>query len=259
MKLYFMIIDLYLLLLPIEPKIEFCKHGLCYNEISCIDKNNLNTKPLFNLQCSSNDSIIDEIYLENEDISYIQVIKNLLSENKIELSDSLKIQMSNFDRFNTDMGFEFVNLNALLNIRLSKLQFYSEKFTNIDQTKCTLDNLDTFLIFKSINSLEFESNVKFYQQVCPLVFVNSDLKYITFNRLTDTFIDRNILTFLSLSDQFHKVTLNSSILSLSITLFEYHLNNDIINDLVFSNLNTLKIKGTVKSLDKSIFSSMKSL
>ena len=85
------------------------------------------------------------------------------------------------------------------------------------------------------------------------------MKLVIINGMTDTFTDRNILTFLSLSDQFHKVTLNSSILSFSITLFEYHLNNDIINDLVFSNLNTLKIKGTVKSLDKSIFSSMKSL
>ena len=258
LEIYLIFINL-CLYLKVDSKIEFCKNCDCKVDLECVDQNNLNRRPLFDVSCCKNDTIINQIDLTNEDFLNLENIQNLTDNKIVDMSDNLKIQMTHVNRFFAHKGIVLLNSTILLSLRLSKFKFYNQNISELNKAECVIENFDKFLIFKSIRSLETELNVEFSQKICPLIMVNSDLNLIKVKRLVDSYISRNRLAFHKVDSDLNELEVKSKITSFYITLYEYDLNKEIINDLVFSNLNTLKIKGTVKNMDKNLFSSINSI
>ena len=104
----------------------------------------MNNKPWLNSECFTNDSIIDEIRLNNEEIYYFEIIKNLTTQKEIEFESDLKLQIRNFDKFYNHRGIELFNIWETINIKLSKLQFYNQNLTEINEAQCKIDNFKKF-------------------------------------------------------------------------------------------------------------------
>ena len=91
---------------------------------------------------------------------------------------------------------------------------------------------------------EYETNL------CPLVFENAEIYHFYLIGLVDSFYKKNVLTFTN--DVF--TSLNSSIYALELNKVEnIHLDLNLLNPSVFYQLNEIFIYGSLKSIDKSLF------
>ena len=167
--------------------------------------------------------ILSFTYLENP-ISNLYQNDPIPNELSLELSDSV---------------LEFTYENAPLNSRCN-LQL-------INQNKLPF--------FSSFRSILFEK-VTFPLQICPLIFLESNMAELRFSNLSQ----RNVLNFIAISNT-SRVNFNATVKKLEIQeSFIDRLDNSLLNKDIFFNLEELKLSDTIlKRIEDNLFESFKSL
>ena len=242
--------------------LNICRNDVCDMNFKCADDNEWNTILMENSNsaCYYNYSIVKGLSFEHEDFSNLQTNLRFLNKS-FQFSVDFTIKMSKINTFFLNKGIEPLLLlnNDTFNqinfsIKLSKLIFLNENNSEIDNSACTFQEHTKFKIFKSIQSLEIESNVQFVRKICQFILINSDLKSLKFERLSNSFLVRNKFQFIDL--KYKNFTINSSfgISTLHLNLFGYNLNQQLLDGMVFFHLEYLKIKGTIKCIEKELFS-----
>ena len=267
LKSLFKKINQYLIIINLQFFIEigsetkFCKHDYChlhFFQLKCYNYKEWSERNLENSTCYSNDSIVDGLEIKSEDFSNLKNNLNKFGEN-INFRNLSTILMYKVNKFSVNKSTMLLNSFSYLYIISSIFTFYNENDAEINLDECDFKNFNKFIIFKSIYYLVLEMNVQFNQKMCPLMFLNSDVFSLQLVKLTDSFIQQNKFQFLNLNHTNINFNLSSTISRVVMAIFDYKLDNELLNKEVFKNIRYAKFKGTISNIDKDTFSSMKSM
>ena len=196
--------------------------------------------------------------------------KNLLIDNDLDLriflntfrfksQTSLLIfqRVRGFNQmFNTSSVKNYLSLN-LVTILNSYFDFYLNSTTLVTREMCYYTQFDKKLTnyFGSIKRIVFSP---FYlSQVCPYVFMNTNLEEVTFNGISNSFIYKNRLEFYNLTET---QSLNINKLQTVIFEFDYdHVSLKIVNTLIFSKMVNLIIHGIIYDIQTDFFDFFKEI
>ena len=211
---------------------------------------------------------------------------------KIILDDTLNMTGLKIASNNLYFGFMFSNIKGIdfnptslllkqikfyqdfskgihFNFQLSDFQFYfhnelidkklcDQKYFYHSGTKSIGYWKNTFLLAE-ISFLFLKKTVKFSEQTCPLVFNSLDIKLFAIERLSCSFISKNMLGFFDLQQndslQFNK----PSIHQFSAKLYHVDLKQAFLNEMIFENLIILDLYGQINSIQNDIFRGFYSL
>ena len=118
--------------------------------------------------------------------------------------------------------------------------------------------------FKDIHYLFLLQSVSYSNPICPLVFSKTRILVFDIQRLTNTFVNKNILTFFQInnSNSFFSTTSNhidSKIHILKMNGYQFELNKAFLNELVFQNLEFFDYFGKINRIEADIFKSFAKL
>ena len=99
-----------------------------------------------------------------------------------------------------------------------------------------------------------EKHTIFTQKVCPIVFLNVYLETLKLDRISSSFIFKNVLNFQDLPESISE-QINCRIFQLSLRIFHSDLNSKILNKAVFKKLRVLDIDGEINSIQDNLFES----
>ena len=236
-----------------EFRFRFTKNHFMKNESSFCEVNNNRTKT---------EDFIFEWPKKHE----------LILDNRFDMEN----MMSYFLYFKWNVVIEFVNLRGVeINLNSSlmennpsvsivyciscKLNFY----TNGKLIKSCRDILASNSTVTSIFQIKLNDmktfgiyNSDFPTDLCPLVFKNANIESLYLLGLTETFYKKSTLKFSI--DVFYN--LNSTIYQIVLEKVEnINLDLTILNPSVFSELQEIQIIGAVKTIDKTIFTTLNQL
>jgi len=226
------------------------------------DFNDLNELNFTNCKQSLQNTSFLEINPKNKII-----LNNSLNINGLKISiykDFFAISIINFKgidyKFNAFKNLKFEKPYPLKKIfwivESSNFDFYNNNQL-INKQKCKLDLINTNdYFFSQIGRLFLKSNVKFSDDTCSLIFHNAYIKLFNIDRLTFTFISKNVLSFTEIKENFF---LNSNIFQLIIGLYHFDLTNKLLNEIIFEKLGALDINGKIISIQDDLFKSFKML
>ncbi len=226
------------------------------------DFNDLNELNFTNCKQSLQNTSFLEINPKNKII-----LNNSLNINGLKISiykDFFAISIINFKgidyKFNVFKNLNFEKPYPLKKIfwivESSNFDFYNNNQL-INKQKCKLDLINTNdYFFSQIGRLFLKSNVKFSDDTCSLIFHNAYIKLFNIDRLTFTFISKNVLSFTEIKENFF---LNSNIFQLIIGLYHFDLTNKLLNEIIFEKLGALDINGKINAIQDDLFKSFKML
>ena len=140
------------------------------------------------------------------------------------------------------------------------MDFYTNSNKLISSCDDIIDSNSTVLSFFQIK-LNFQKilvldSCNYPNNICPLVFKNTNIESLALTGLVDSFYKRNTLTFTN--DVF--VDLNSTVFQMQLSKVEnIKLDSNFLNPSVFRNLLSLHIYGSVKSIDTSLYKTIEYL
>ena len=200
--------------------------------------------------------------------------KELFLENDLDLRNILKlITFGNEIKpliFQSVKGFNQIFNKPPINAYLSSyyIQFYNTYFNfltnstvSLTEKTCLLNNFNkkNTGYFGSMENVMFTDTTVFSNQVCPYVFMNTHLKSINFEGISNSFLYKNQLQFINANDS-NDIDLNIQYLELAIFGFYYeHLTKKNMNKLVFSKAKTLVVHGIVYDIQTDLFASFKNI
>ena len=152
-------------------------------------------------------------------------------------------------------NFEFYSIN----IMESTLDFYLNETRIADQSVCTRQVFDAELInyFGSIEVITFNRNVLYPTRLCPYVFTNSNLKYLSFREVSNSLIFKNRILFFSANTS---ADLNvANLAKVEIDLAYEHLTLETMNRDVFKHVQIVFISGLLQSIQSNLFDSFAKL
>ena len=212
-------------------------------------KINFNVKDTINLTCLNLQLDSYKLYL--------------IPNEKFILNDSIKFLTSN-NQSMIIIELQFIDLKAidltskvLINLQnkffKSKISFFYSQFKIITNRSVLCREIDKTDVsfFGSLESIEFAYTVLYFKNTCPFIFSNCKVELIKLNGLSDTYLKRNMLGFLSSNK-----SINSIIDTVIIDGYRIDLDEIFLDKNVFENVNRLELRGQIKRI--TIFQ-MKSL
>lgn len=190
-----------------------------------------------------------------------------------KLWDLYLLNYSEYFEYAVDLTFDNLNGLDISLIDYSK----SLKISNLRTVVCLRCKINFYINRKLVTSCEdimntsreiislfqIANNVdlilgecEFKKTLCPLVFNNSNMLYLVVTDLIDSFYKTSIIR---ISNETSFSSFNSYIPNLVILTQDIRVNLNLLNPLVFQNLNTILIEGSIKSIDWEIFKSLKNL
>lgn len=173
--------------------------------------------------------------------------------------DSVSISFYNFKGFDL-MANPFSNENFIdytteyiqWNICSSNLDFYLSN----QLLGCNISLIDK----KWFSSMFMQSNllnirVCKLSRLCPIVFRNSYLILFKIDRIANSFLNKNVLSF----EPLEIVKLNSTIIKFETQLYRVDLDSNLLHEKVFKNLVVLDISGQVGSIEETLFKKLTNL
>ena len=160
--------------------------------------------------------------------------------------------------FKTRPRAEYLNIDVVYFLE-SKFDFYLNGSQIADENHCEPKHFSPKFTnyFGSIREVEFLYNVIYSSRVCPLVFMNTLLKRITFNQISNSLIFKNQLKFINIS---HINNLNIKDLSVVTFYFAFErVTLETVNELVFKNVKLFSIKGVIYGIQPELFQNFTSL
>jgi hypothetical protein len=166
----------------------------------------------------------------------------------------LDIQFSNFKGFDSnsnpfkDIEFSFLSLDQVIwTIDYSNFHFYFNNKLIID---CQNNNEWNNFISNS-NVYFLDLHAVYSSKTCPFIFQNSNIRSIAFNYLTSSFIQKNILSFIKLSNL--TIIVNSTLLHADFTLYRLNFDLNLFNQHVFKKTTKLDLNGIINSIQTDLF------
>ena len=200
--------------------------------------------------------------------SEIAFIFTFIPTNKLILDNSLSFQLSEPQKslainlipeiislkFVFVKGFELNSSVFSILLRFYDqilVTFYYSSFSVFSKAKkitnCTAERHNQ-TIFAQIFTLQFAFTTKYYQDTCSLIFQNSLITNLLLYGLSDVFIKRNMLGFIKM-----KRNINVNINFLSLYFYRINLDENLLDETVFSNIKILYLSGRLTGLGKNIF------
>jgi hypothetical protein len=136
----------------------------------------------------------------------------------------------------------------------SALKFYMNGLA-LEQWQCTkehvLKNLTQTTIFNYFGQIIFENSVVYDSEnpVCPYFFINANITYFSINGLADSFLITNLFRFQKINSS---VPINSSITHMTLSGYNYALDESLLHPLVFEFVQTVFLGGTINSISIAI-------
>ncbi len=138
---------------------------------------------------------------------------------------------------------------------LTRFDFYIDnQLINRDTCKLRSFQMDHFMT--QIQFIYLQRGIVYSDQTCPFIFDNSRIQVLSMDWLSSSFIQKNELAFMNITDTYH---IQSDILQLILHLFHYNLTAKLLDENVFRRLNYLDITGIISSIQDGLFKSLKML
>ncbi len=176
-------------------------------------------------------------------------------------STSLLLKQIKFDQnfekgihFNFILSnFQFYFRNELIDKKLcDQKYFYHSKIKDIGYWK------SSFLLAE-IKFLFLKKTVKFSEQTCPLVFNSLDIQLFAIEKLSCSFISKNMLGFYDIQPNNSLKFKKPLIFQFSAKLYHVDLKQTFLNEMIFEKLIVLDLYGQVNSIQNDLFKKLYSL
>ncbi len=168
------------------------------------------------------------------------VIRNIDGFNNKHLS-SVKhsLIMSSYDLYFSNVNFNFYLNKTLITSEMCKYEIFYEK--QID-------------FFSSMKNVFFNSDVFYFNKVCPYVFLKTQLNQIGLGKITNSLIFKNRLEFINIdNDDLHLKDITNSLIELKLEIQFDELTIQILCPYVFKLLRLLEITGSPYRIEKTLF------
>ena len=134
--------------------------------------------------------------------------------------------------------FPFINNKVdQLFVLNSKFDFYLNETTQITRELCVRSNFNQPSVFVGIKTLVMRNTV-YSTPVCPYIFLNTEINYLAFMDIANSFIYRNDLKFMDLNKS---VSSLRELVILNIEAAYIHLNNSLVHRQLFRNAENIII------------------
>ncbi|CAF0780061.1 unnamed protein product [Brachionus calyciflorus] len=172
----------------------------------------------------------------------------ILSDNSLKFSAKSRVylptcfQFVKISAFYLDSNF-FIKFERILEVYSVKFYYSHFKVLTKKGNECFFYKSENFSFFGNIKSVGFGFTTRYFPKTCPLIFSNSIINIIEIYGLTDNFLIRNKLEFLKIN-----TTINSSIKLIVIKAFDIDLEDSILDEFVFKDVQKLELKGKIKKI-----------
>ena len=236
-------------------------NNACLNKY-LFTKNNITILKNFNNFEELNENCKNEFYFK---IKSLEILPNMpiVMDNEFNFTKLGFINMMNFYNLNgieiSKKNYAFDKLGYYFNIFYSKMDFYINK-TLLKPDDCKESNFkDTYNILLSFYYFYTYYYVKYPKFLCPLVFNNSNLVQIVFYGISNSLINKNLLTFINLNDS-NNYDLNiEKLIDLTLYVKYETITERIINKHVFKNIKELTLYGLVYNFQTDLFKNFNKL
>jgi hypothetical protein len=146
------------------------------------------------------------------------------------------------------------NIYKIWSISFSNFDFYYKNLlvykTCDEQLMINFSNENQFNGFM----LSFDHSIKYSLNTCPIIFSNINLRFINLGKISNSFIEKNILGFQNISDALLN-RINSSIFQLNLLLYHTDLNSNLLNKYVFAKIKSIDLNGQITGIQDDLFKS----
>jgi len=142
--------------------------------------------------------------------------------------------------------------NIFWHLTESNFDFYLDGHL-LDSNYCN-DTLrsQAFNYFREFHYILLMDSVSYERKICPLVFMNTKIIFLSFQHIRNTFINRNMPTFLN-SSLISQKSINVTIYSIRVVGYRIDLNMQFLNRMVFKNLENFEFLGQLDSIESDLF------
>ncbi|CAF1069708.1 unnamed protein product [Brachionus calyciflorus] len=207
---------------------------------------NFNRFGILNLECFNlnNYYYILNFIPNNKKLVFDQTFKFKVPEQV--LSNGIELKFTYIKAFD-------LNINVFPNQTVNELNmfsigfFYSNfKVISNGSKLCLTNSTQSPDIFQDVHTVGFGFSVRYSRKTCPLVFSNSKISFLQFFGLSNTFLKRNHLGFLSLNQ-----SLNSGITSIYFNSYKIDLDSQLLSQDIFKESLYLKLYGSFNFIEKN--------
>jgi len=199
---------------------------------------------------------------------YVDIVMILNSFNFVNLNQNIKeqarIQILNIEGFNQNWNqiniFEKMHLNFQVFFSDLYFVFYLNN-TLITKEMCVWENFlgKSMTYFGGMKSVTFLENIIYFKNICPYIFLNSNLTQLSFLKITNSLIFKNQLEFLDINQtQNHELRIKNLIYLEFNIIFE-DLTLKIMNKYFFERVIVLRVKGSIRQIQEDLFEYFKYL
>jgi hypothetical protein len=169
---------------------------------------------------------------------------------QIELNQNLK-KKTNFNFILSNFHFYFHN-------ELIDKKFCDQKYFYYSKDKNSGYWKNAFLLAE-IKFLFLKKTVKFSELTCPLVFNSLDIQLFAIEKLSCSFISKNMLGFYDIQPNNSLKFKKPLIFQFSAKLYHVDLKQTFLNEMIFEKLIVLDFYGQINSIQNDLFKKLYSL
>ena len=129
-----------------------------------------------------------------------------------------------------------------------KFDFYVNESILVTDELCSRDTMLNLSFLGPVKNLILNKRVLYTTHLCPYMFVNTRVDFIWFEDVTNSFLYKNRLGFLSVNE-----TLNTSISSVLFGLAYEKVTSHLLSPSVFGQIKRLYLIGIILKIEKSVF------
>jgi hypothetical protein len=196
----------------------------------------------------------------NDEFDLLGLINLLLSRKNINFVDfklknlkgiDLKMFKNYLGKYGSDVKKAMMHTNLM--IENSRFNFYIGK-NLIDYCDISLTDIQTYF-FSLIRGLALGLNTDYSLPICPYVFKNARLAYLSVANIIDHFMIKMLPRFYALgeSQEIIDYDLNCSITRFYLFGYNYKFNKEIFNSKVFEFSCILYLSGQINSIETDLF------
>ncbi len=133
----------------------------------------------------------------------------------------------------------------------SSFEFYLNE-TRLDQSQCEASTfLPVHYFFKEVSGISFRK-VNYPQQMCPLIFAESQVKILIFDDISNSFLTQNQLRFAN-----RKTVVNVNVVKFLV--FYIRVSDEMLNINLFENITEIHFTHIVAHIDVELFGRFRKL
>ena len=220
--------------------------------------NNFNSFSEINIECSAIFEHIDYIEITPKKALILDSTLNL---NGLHLYKSpIFYYFSNLKGINVNLDLinsiptsseKIINLQIIIQYGIFDFYFTNTKILE-NEAECNSYRVQDKNFLTNLNKLRL-ANAIFSSKVCPMLFMSSKFQTLSLATITNSFINKNQLFFMSINKTNSKL-IKFDIEALEIFIYYEILNKDLLNEHLFKNVRTIRIdSANLYDVDHDLF------